>query len=157
MRSIALAAALAALAFPALHAAAADPALEKLLKSADLQYETDDDGDYKVVVEWDKEKRSQLVYLSGNVEELGGMRIYTAFSPAHVFGDAGIDAARARQLLQDNAKYKIGGWEIAGKNLYFSTKFPTTVSAAQLHALVVTTAELADNMELDLTPGKDDL
>lgn len=151
---LALLLALAAAPAPAL---AKDPALEGLLKAADLQYEIDKDGDYKIVVQWEKEKRSQLVYIGGEVEELGEVRLYTVFSPAHVLGAAGIDGARARHLLEENAKTKIGAWEIAGKNLYFTTKFPVGVDAGQLHKLVLATAEVADDMELELAPGKDEL
>ena len=60
---------------------AADPALEALLKAADIPFEIDDDGDYKVVYEWSKDNRSQLVYISGTPEELDVVKLYEIFSP----------------------------------------------------------------------------
>ena len=138
-------------------AAAKDPRLEALLDGAGLEYELDDDGDYKMTVEWDKEKRSQLVYLSGTVEELGSLRLGTLFSPAQNLGQAGIDGARARHLLEQNARTKLGAWEVSGKYVYFSTKFPSSVDAEQFRKLVLVTAETADDLELELSPGKDDL
>lgn len=154
LAALVFAASLASAATPAI---AKDPRIESLLKAADLQHEVDEDGDYKVVIEWDKEKRTQLVYVSGDVEELGGLQLFTLFSPAHELGQAGIDGARARHLLEENAKTKIGAWEISGKYLYFSSKFPSSVSAEQFNKLVLVTAEVADDMELELTPAKDDL
>ena len=136
---------------------AADPALEALLKAADIPFEIDDDGDYKVVYEWSKDKRSQLVYISGTAEELDGVKLYEIFSPAKVLDDAGIDAALARRLLGENAKYKFGAWEVAGKHLYFGGKVPAGMPAAQFETLVSVVASTADDMELELTPGKDDL
>ncbi len=136
---------------------AADPALEALLKAADIPFEIDDDGDYKVVYEWSKDKRSQLVYISGTPEELDGVKLYEIFSPAKVIDDATIDPALARRLLGDNAKYKFGAWELAGKNLYFGGKIPVGISAAHFETLVDVIAGTADDMEHELTPGKDDL
>src|SRR5690606_22364826 len=63
-------------------AGAADPTLEALLKAADLPYEIDEDGDYAIVIEWSQEKRSQLVYVSGTIQDLDDTRLYSVFSPA---------------------------------------------------------------------------
>ena len=116
-----------------------------------------DSPDYKLVVEWKKEQRSQLVYISHEVDELDGLRLYNVFSPAHVFDDKEIDAALARRLLADNTKYKIGAWELAGKNLYYTSKIGTGLTANQLHGVIFTTGEVADNLELELSPAKDEL
>jgi hypothetical protein len=152
---LATAAALALAAFPA---SATDPAVEALLKASGLSYEVDKDGDYTVVVEWDKDGRSQLVYISGSVEDMAGVQVFTAFSPAYVLdAEGGIELALARRLLTENGKFKIGAWETGGKNLYFTTKIPAGISGAQFKTLLLVTAENADDMELELTPGKDTL
>lgn len=145
------------LALAAPSANAGDPALEALLKAADIPFELDEDGDYKIVYDWSKDKRSQLVYVSGTAEELDGVKLYEIFSPAKVLDDAGIDPALARRLLGENATYKFGAWEIAGKYIYFSGKVPAGTAAAQFETLVSVVAGTADDMELELTPGKDDL
>ena len=139
-------------------ASAADPALEVLLKAADIPFEIDKDGDYKIVYDWSKEKRSQLVYFSGTVDDIEGVKLYEIFSPANVMDDEGaLDPALARRLLGDNAKYKFGAWEVAGKTLYFGGKAPAGMAAAQFETLVSVVAGTADDMEQELTPGKDDL
>jgi hypothetical protein len=136
---------------------ATDPALDAMLKAADIPFEVDEDGDYKIVYDWSKDKRSQLVYVSGTPEVLDGVTLYEIFSPAKVLDDAAIDPALARRLLGENAKYKFGAWELAGKNLYFTGKVPAGATAAQFETLVSVVAGIADDMELELTPGKDDL
>lgn len=145
------------LALAAPSASAADPALEALLKAADIPFEVDEDGDYKIVYEWSKDKRSQLVYISGTTEELDGVTLYEIFSPAKEMGDEPIDPALARRLLEKNAQYKFGAWEISGKRLYFGGKVPAGTPAARFETLVDVVAGTADDMELELTPGKDDL
>lgn len=145
------------LALAAPGANAADPALEALLKAADIPFEIDEDGDYKIVYDWSKEKRSQLVYVSGTAEDLAGVKLYKIFSPAKVMDDAGIDPALSKRLLGENAGYKFGGWEIAGKTLYFRGNVQAGTPAAQFETLVSVVAGTADDMELELTPGKDDL
>ncbi|MEG2942182.1 MAG: hypothetical protein RR969_11470 [Thermomonas sp.] len=148
-------AALLALAAPV--ASAADPVLEALLKSADIPFEVDEDGDYKIVYDWSKEKRSQLVYISGTTEELAGVKLYKIFSPAKLLGEDTIDPALAQRLLGENAQYKFGAWELAGKTLYFGGKVPAGTPAARFETLVSVVAGTADDMEQELTPGKDDL
>ena len=153
--SLATAAALALAAFPA---SATDPAVEALLKASGLSYEVDKDGDYTAVVEWEKDSRLQLVYISGRVEDMSGVQVFTVFSPAYVLdAEGGIELALARRLLTENGKFKIGAWETAGKSVYFTTKIPAGISGAQFKRLVLGTAESADDMELELTPGKDNL
>ena len=138
-------------------AIAADPALEALLKAANIPFEVDEDGDYKIVYDWSKEKRSQLVYVSGTAEDLAGVKLYKIFSPAKVLGDAGIDPVLSKRLLGENAGYKFGSWEIAGKTLYFRGNLQAGTPAAQFETLVSAIAGTADDMEQELTPGKDDL
>lgn len=148
---------IALLALAAPGAGAADPALEALLKAAEIPFKVDEDGDYRIVYEWSKDKRSQLVYVSGTTEELAGVTLYEIFSPASVLADGAIDPALAKRLLGENATYKFGAWEISGKNLYFGGKVPAGVSASQFETLVDVVAGTADDMEKELTPDKDDL
>lgn len=148
-------AALLAVSAPAAHAA--DPALDALLKAAQIPFEVDEDGDYKIVYDWSTEKRSQLVYVSGTIEELSGVRLYEVFSPALVADGEGIDPALAKRLLGENARFKFGAWEASGNTLYFGGKIAAGTSAAQFETLVAVIAGTADDMELELAPGKDDL
>ncbi|HSD16157.1 MAG TPA: hypothetical protein VLC71_02710 [Thermomonas sp.] len=156
MRHIPLAVA-AFLALAAPGANAGDPALEALLKAADIPFEVDKDGDYKIVYDWSKDKRSQLVYVAGTAEEVDGVKLYEIFSPAKVIDNAGIDPLLAKRLLEQNGRYKFGAWEVAGETLYFGGKVPVGIAASPFETLVSLVAGVADDMELELSPGKDDL
>ena len=145
------------LALAAPGARAADPAIEALLKAAEIPFEVDKDGDYKIVYDWSKDKRSQLVYISGTTEEIAGMRLYEIFSPAKMMDDEALDPALARRLLGENATLKFGAWQMTGKTLYFSGAVPAEMAAAQFETLISVVAGTADDMELELTPGKDNL
>ena len=85
------------------------------------------------------------------------MKLYKIFSPAKVMDDAGIDPALAKRLLGENSQYKFGAWEVAGKTLYFRGNVQAGMPAAQFETLVSVIAGTADDMELELTPSKDDL
>lgn len=60
-------------------------AVPVLLAEAGIGYEIDQDGDYRIVYAWEREGRSQLVYVSGHTEEVAGRRIREVFSPAAQF------------------------------------------------------------------------
>lgn len=139
-------------------AASGNALLEQKLKSAELPFEVDKDGDFKVLVNWQQEKRSQLVFLSAKLDEYGGVQFYTAFAPAFMSKDgASLDSERLRKLMELNSTYKFGAWALSGKSVFYVAKLPATVDPAQLRKLLLAVAEQADNLELELTPGKDDL
>ena len=59
--------------------------------------------------------------------------------------------------LTEATRGLIGAWELAGKNLYYTSKIGTGLTADQLHGVIFTTGEVADNLELELSPAKDEL
>ncbi|WP_449301605.1 hypothetical protein [Pseudoxanthomonas mexicana] len=63
-------------------ATAADASVEARLKARGIQYEIDADGDYKATYSYDKENRTQLVFVSGGTEQISGLSIREVFSPA---------------------------------------------------------------------------
>ena len=133
---------------------AADPALEAKLKEAKLEYVID--GDYKIIYEWSQDQRSQVVFISGQPEELEGVRLYSVFSPAKVLDEGeALDPALAARLLGENSTYKFGAWELAGRNLFFAGDIPSAASAADIATLVATLAGTADDLEIELSPGED--
>ena len=133
---------------------AADPALEAKLKEAKLEYVID--GDYKIIYEWSQDQRSQVVFISGQPEELEGVRLYSVFSPAKVLDEGeALDPALAARLLGENSTYKFGAWELAGRNLFFAGDIPSAASAADIATLVATLAGTADDLEIEISPGED--
>ena len=140
------------------HAANAEDLLVKRrLDQAGMKYEVDKDGDYKVTISFGREKRTQMVFVSGTTETLGGMTIRRIFSPAAIIATDGITGSRALELLRESRTSKLGSWEIEGANLYLVVKLPDTLTTAQLQAVMMATASLADDMEIKLSGARDSL
>ena len=140
------------------HAANAEDALVKRrLDQAGMKYQVDKDGDYKVTISFGREKRTQMVFVSGATETLGGMTIRRIFSPAGIIATDGINGTKALELLRESRTNKLGSWEIEGANLYLVVKLPDTLTTAQLQAVMMATASLADDMEIKLSGDRDTL
>jgi hypothetical protein len=150
MRQAIAIAAFAAIAFAPGHARAADAGIAALLKQAGTPYEIDKDGDYKVVIEWSKEKRSQLVYIGGTPETFAEVPVYDVFAPARATGEEGLDVADANALLKASGSLKLGAWELRGDGAYFAVKVPAgRLTAEQFDKILSLAAETADNYELE--------
>ena len=155
--SSSLAGGLAAAAFAAVPAAAEDASVAERLDAEGMKHDVDEDGDYKVTYNYTDEKRSQNVYVSGKTETVGGLVIREVFAAAaRVEGD-GITGAKARELLENSGQMKLGSWEIRGDYLYLVAKVLDSASAKELHAMIDVVAEVADNMEIELSGDRDDL
>ncbi|MBD9467797.1 hypothetical protein [Pseudoxanthomonas sp. PXM01] len=136
---------------------AADASVDARLKASGIPFEVDGDGDYKVTYSYTEDNRTQLVFVSGRTEQVGGIEVREIFSPAARVAADSIDGAKALALLAESRTKKIGGWELSGDVLYFVIKLPDTVDAAGLEAAMDIAAETADNKELELSGDKDDL
>lgn len=136
---------------------AEDVLVKRRLDQAGMKYEVDKDGDYKVTISFGREKRTQMVFVSGSTEMLGGMTIRRIFSPAAIIATDGITGNKALELLRESRTNKLGSWEIEGANLYLVVKLPDTLTTAQLQAVMMATASLADDMEIKLSGDRDTL
>ena len=56
-----------------LPAHARDSAVEARLDARGMKYEVDADGDYRMIVSYSAEKRTQLVFVSGSTESIEGL------------------------------------------------------------------------------------
>lgn len=138
-------------------AQAADASVEARLNARGMKFQVDGDGDYKVTYNYSKEGRTQLVFVSGRTETVGGFKVREVFSPAARISKDGIGGSKALELLQESRKNKLGSWEIAGDVLYFVAKLPDSLDAAQLESAMDIVAETADDMELEISGDRDDL
>lgn len=136
---------------------AEDAAVKTRLDARGVKYEVDDDGDFKITYNYSKEKRSQLVFVSGTTESVGGFKIREIFSPAARLEKDGVNGAKALELLAESRKNKLGGWEVSGDVLYFVVKLPDSIDAAQLESAMDIAAETADDMEIEISGDRDDL
>ena len=138
-------------------ASAQDGSVAARLKERGIKYEVDADGDFKATYNYKEEGRTQLVFVSGKTEAVGGLSIREVFSPAGRVKVDGINGSKALELLESSAQMKIGAWEIRGDVLYFVIKILDDASSANLEAAMDVAAETADNEELELSGDRDDL
>jgi len=148
---------IAATCLPVSLAQAADPSVKSRLDAQGVTYTVDDDGDFKVTYNYSKEGRTQLVFVSGKTETVAGFTIREVFSPAARMDKDRISGAKALELLEHSRKNKFGSWEIGGDVLYFVIKLPESVSGKQLEAAMDIAAEVADDMEIEISGERDDL
>ena len=134
-----------------------DASVKTRLDARGVKYEVDDDGDFKVTYNYSKENRSQFVFVSGTTQSVGGLKIREIFSPAARIETDGINGAKALELLARSRKTKVGGWEVGGDVLYFVIKLPDSLDAAQLKSAMDIAAEIADDMEIEISGDRDDL
>lgn len=137
-----------------LPALARDAAVETRLDARGIKYEVDEDGDYKLLVSYKDEGRTQLVFVSGRTESVNGLVLREVFSPAAKVGEDGV-GGKALALLSENRTQKVGAWEVAGDTLYYVIKLPDNVDATQLESAIDIVAEVADNKEIELSGKRD--
>ncbi len=147
--SLSLAAALPALAW--------DASVQTRLDARGVKYEVDEDGDYKVTYNYQKEGRTQLVFVSGRTERVGGFIVREVFAPAGRVEQDGITGAKALELMRESRQNKLGSWELAGDVLYYVIKLPDSVDATTLESAMDIAAETADDKEIELSGDRDAL
>ena len=140
-----------------LAANAEDACVKRRLDQNGMKYEIDQDGDFKVTIKFAKERRTQMVFVSGATETVSGFTVRKIFSPAGTVATEGIDGKKALELLRDSRTNKLGSWEIEGANLYLVIKLPETLTSTQLQAAMMLAGSLADDMEIKLSGSRDAL
>jgi hypothetical protein len=134
--------------------------LGKLLDQADLDYELDDDDRLRLLYKF-SDGRSQLIFLTpmSDLREVGLVEIY---SPVMRLDTATVPAALGTRLLEATGGQKIGYFgveDVEGKPWVFCYhSLPTHgLSSKSLAAVLITVAEIADEMEKEqLGAAKDE-
>lgn len=139
---------------PAVIPTSAQDTLAQRLDAQGVRYERDDDGDYRIVFAWQQENRSQLAFVAGSAHVFGDSAVREVFSPAAPVPPGGFSAEQADMLLRDSQRNVLGGWEIAGDTLFYVIKLHDDADGARFEQALEVAAQLADDMELQLT-GED--
>ena len=160
-RSTPLALALAFAAFwlaplPARAATTPDPAIKAQLDSLDIEYEVDSDGDYKLTFAVG-EDRSQIVWIRSATEKFGSLKVREIWSPGYKFSGTQLPVAVANRLLEHSHGLILGGWTKQKQFAMLAVKIPVSSTPEQLRDAARAAANAADEIEGELTPGKDDL
>ena len=135
-----------------------NPKIKRILDRAQLKYQVDKDGDFKMVFGLENE-RSQLVYVMSSTEEFAGEPIVEIWSPA--YGGGEISQETLVRLAMDGHKRKVGGWQLAtgSETIYavFKAKVPLSALTPEfMRAVCAGVASTADEMEQALMGGSDD-
>jgi hypothetical protein len=135
---------------------ASSATLAKLLDDADLEYEKQDGDRLKLLSNF-SDGRSHLVFLQPmtDIREVGAVEIYAPVMRLSGSPSAGL----AKALLEANGTQKLGYFgieEVEGKPWVFCYhNLPTQgLTSKSLAAVLITVAELADEMEKEQL-GKD--
>jgi hypothetical protein len=153
---LALALALLCLAPSPAHAGAPDPAIKAQLDSLDMKYEVDSDGDYKLTFDAG-EGRSQIVWIRSATDKYGSVKVREIWSPGYKFSGAQLPVAIANRLLEHSHGLILGGWTKQKQFAMLVVKIPVSSTPQQLRDAAESAADAADEIEAELTPGKDDL
>lgn len=136
----------------------ADPRVKRLLDKAELKYEIDKDGDFKLINSFDN-GRSQLIFVNSQTVQLGTMEIREVWAVGYVAEDVMPDAI-AKDLLAENARVKLGGWELrrfSGKEAgVFRAQIAADTDELTLLMTLQAVSKTADDKEQELL-AKDDL
>ena len=134
-----------------------DPAIAPQLQALDYKYEIDDDGVYKLVFDMDEEgKRTQLVFVRSAVEEYAGQKVREVISPGYEGNAAGFPANVANRLLEASLDSIMWSWGKQDNIAVFSVRIPADADKETLDAAITAAINSADQMEAELTPGKDE-
>jgi hypothetical protein len=138
--------------------AKADPQLKRLFDELKYEYEVDEDGDYKLVFAVDdKDKRSQLVFVRSPVETFGKHRVREVWSPGYRSATPEFPAKVANRLLEASDDSKLGAWVKQNEYAVFVVKIAADAGKDELDDAITAAMLSADEMEAELSPGKDDL
>ena len=133
-----------------------DPAIKAQLDSLDIKYEVDGDGDFKLTFDVG-DGRSQLVWIRSATEKYGSLKVREIWSPGYKFSGTEIPVKIANRLLEHSHGLILGGWTKQKTFAMLAVKIPVSATPQQLREAAEAAADAADEMEAELTPGKDDL
>jgi hypothetical protein len=136
-----------------------DPRVKRLLDTLELKYSVDNDGDFKVMVEFE-DGRSQAAFINSQTEAFGDFEIRELWSAAYV-SEGYLDIDTANTLLMKNFELKIGSWRLipAGNNTFlvaFCVQIAAECDPNSFWRALAFVLGTADEMEAKLT-GADNL
>ena len=133
---------------------AEDSSVKRRLDSVGQKFEVDKDGDFKLTFSFKEDKRTQIVFISGTVDEIGGMTVRNVFAPVAMVDKDNI-AGKAVDLLKASNGYKSGAFEIEGNYVLFSMKVPDSATGAQLKRAAELVSIVADEKEKEISGTRD--
>lgn len=134
----------------------ADVRAKALLDDAGLKYTVDDDGDFRLLYEFD-DGRSHLVFVNSRTSTFRGMEIREVWAVA--CQTEKLPENVLRRLLEQNGELKLGAWSLVATEGKEAAVFVVQLAADTDTRSMVTALQavstMADDMEEELT-GEDD-
>lgn len=132
-----------------------DPRIQEALDALNLNYEIEDDGSYKVGLQFEGD-RTQVAWINSSTTTLGSMEIREIVSPAYLTSGS-LSSDIANQLLRDSAQKKLGAWQTYQNDeqaiAVFTARVDANSSVDDLEAALYAVLYSADQMEEELTGG----
>ncbi len=130
-------------------AKAPDPRVGSLLDQGRLQYDVDEEGDFRVLNQLE-EKRSQAVFINSRTNRLYDIEIREIWSAAWS-SEKPPDGGVSGKLLMENGRVKIGAWSLQRFGtkfvLVFGAQVPANADLKTLLTVIQTVAVTADDKE----------
>ncbi|MGJ3251918.1 MAG: hypothetical protein ACFE0J_12410 [Elainellaceae cyanobacterium] len=132
-----------------------DPRIGEALEALNLSYEIEDDGAYRVGLQFN-DGRTQTAWISSRTNVIGPFEIRKIISPAYR-SDEELSSEVANMLLQDTARKKLGAWQTFSREqthvAVFTAQINADSSAEELGVALSVVLQSADQMEEELTNG----
>ncbi len=118
--------------------------LSDMLTQTGVKYETDDDGDVKMV--WEVPNgRSQIVFIDGTPDQYGPWSDFDVWSPIGRIDE--MDAKALLPVLQEGGLKKVGGALVRGKFIIYKVDLPVGAPVEFFKAAITAVALTADELE----------
>lgn len=132
-----------------------DDRVRRALDELGVKGKISDSGIFELEVTWG-DGRSQTVFVSSSTEMVGNREVRDVFSAAHGWKDGVIPEVVANRLLEDNGQIRMGAWAKMGKFVMFLSRVDANADGDTLSKVLKYTAAAADDMEKELTGGRDE-
>ena len=131
-----------------------DTRVEKALKRLGFKYTKKKDGSFKLIFNVGK-KRTQIVFIDSTTSVYRDFEIREIWSPAYQAKGDMIPEDVANSLLEDTQKKKMGAWSKIGSYAIFVARISADSDDESLQSTLKLVLEAADEMEDQLSHGKD--
>ncbi|MBR6022865.1 MAG: hypothetical protein IK066_10685 [Kiritimatiellae bacterium] len=134
-----------------------DGRAKRALEEAGLRYRIDEDWRFLLVMDGAEEDRTQLVVVPSRTAWLEDWEIREVSGVG--YSGAPLGKKRLLELLEGNARYKAGAWEVSpvetdgddgpGQQVRFCVKLDADAPSETLRTAVECVAEMCDRLEAD--------
>lgn len=133
-----------------------DETVKEQLDAEGWNYEIDGDGDFKMVIGFSSEDRSQLVYVISNTNSNQEFSVREVWSPVYSSQGSGIPDEVASWALERSWDMIVGSLASNGGTVYLVVKLDADASAERLSNTIRLAASVGDELEKEQS-DRDDL